>query len=192
MDVAWRARRLSDLDELGEVAAMQCGRCQATGLVAQSYRCLLGVAYVLRTPYMAMLHKGRPWRDDVQFVTQVIDLHCDIYERRVRVNVLVQQTRERVAELWAAYQRIAEAEKSTPEAEAILFEIGILQDALRRLLPAQVRLGYALERIALAPDELGDVYAAAYRHVRAGRKLPFNGRWLTADGAAALLLNLSR
>lgn len=181
MDVAWRARRLSDLEELGENAARQCGRCQATGLVARSYRCLLGVAYALRTPYVAMLHRGPAWRDDVQFVTQVIDLHCDIYERRVRVNVLVQQTRERVAELWAAYECIADVEKEAAEAEAILFEIGILEDALRRLLPAQVRLGYALERIALAPDELGDVYAAAYRLVRAGRVLPFNGRWLTGD-----------
>jgi hypothetical protein len=183
MDAVTLAMALADTTDLGEIAARMCGRCRATGLVASSYRRLVGTAYVLGTPYLAMLHGGLAWRTDVGFVNVLIDLECDIYNRLVQVNNMILQLQGQIAGLWATYDE-------TPETEWCLAEIGLLQGVLEGLYPALSRLKYALRRVHGAPDELGEVYAAAYRHVRAGRKLPFNGRWLTADGADALL-NLS-
>ncbi|WP_433519023.1 hypothetical protein ACQP2T_28000 [Nonomuraea sp. CA-143628] len=185
MDVVTIATALADTTGLGEIAARMCGRCQATGLVAFSYRRLIGTAHVLGVPYMAMLHAGVAWRTDVNFVNVLIDLECDIYNRLVQVNNLIVDLENQIAGLWAIYDE-------TPETEWCLAQIGVLQGVLQILYPALSRLKYALQRIQGAPDELGETYAAAYRHVRSGRKLPFNGRWLTADGADALLLNLPR
>ena len=185
MDVVTAAMALADTTDLGEVAARMCGRCQATGLVASSYRRLIGTARVLGVPYMAMLHAGVAWRRDVGFVNVLIDLECDICNRLVQVNSMIVNFEGQIAGLWAIYD-------GTDETAWCLVQIGILQGAVQVLYPALARLRYALRRIHGAPDELGETYAAAYRHVRSGRKLPLNGRWLTADGADALLLNLSR
>lgn len=180
MDIVTTAMALADTTELGLAAAQMCGRCRATGLVASSYRCLMGAARVLDTPYMPMLHRGVAWRTDVGFVNRLIDLECDIYNRLVQVNQMIAAIQALIAELWAAYDE-------TPETEYCLVQIGMLQGALEVLHPASARLRYALYRVAAAPNELGEVYAAAYWHVRSGRILPYRGRWLTSRGARSLL-----
>ena len=180
MDIVTAAMALADTSELGLTAALMCGRCRATGLVAASYRCLMGAARVLDNPYMPMLHRGVRWRTDVGFVNRLIDLECDIYNRLVQVNATIARIQQMIAELWATYDE-------TPETEYCLVQIGLLQGALEALHPAAARLRYALYRVAAAPSELGEVYAAAYRHVRAGRLLPHRGRWLTSRGAQSLL-----
>lgn len=185
MHIVTVAMTLADTSELGLAAAQMCGRCQATGLVVSSYGRLIGTAAVLGVPYMGMLHAGRAWRSDVQFVNWLIDLECDIYNRLVQIVNVAWQVRDAIAGWWATYD-------GTDETAYCLDMIAVLQGALPYLNGAESRLRYALQRIMGAAEQLGDTYEAAYRHVRAGRKLPFNGRWLTADGADALLLNLSR
>jgi hypothetical protein len=181
MDPITLAEALADTSDLAEIAARMCGRCQSTGLVVASYRRLIGTAHVLGVAYMPMLHAGVAWRTDVGFVNVLIDLECDIYNRLVQVNNMIVNVEGQIATLWAIYDE-------TDETAWCLAAIGVLQGALQVLYPALRRLKYALRRICGAPDELGEVYAAAYRHVRSGRKLPYNGRWLTADGADALVL----
>jgi hypothetical protein len=170
MDVMSTAVSLADTSELAAAAATMIGRCRGTGIVVASYRGLIAAAVTLGMPPAL---RGRAWSTDTAFVTALVDLECDLFGRLSQVNSMIANLQAEIVRLEGLYD-------GTPETEIYLRHIALLQAALEVLVPAQGRLNYALGRVMAVPDELGETYAAAYAHVRSGRLLPFNGRWITA------------
>jgi hypothetical protein len=163
VSVLTAAVNAADLSEQAHTATIMVARCAATGLVASSYRGVIAAAVTLgmtgRTRHVA-------WACDIQFVTALVDLETDLSLRLMQIRELITSYETRLA---------AELDAEHPNAEAI----AALEAALGVLHPARHRVEYAISRLMTAPDELGDTYAAAYNHVRSGRKLPYNGRFLT-------------
>ena len=78
---------------------------------------------------------------------------------------------------------IEAAEEAVAAAQAWINECGIrigMCEEIRRAMEALIqRLRIALARLRAVPADLGDTYEAAYRLVRAGGHLPYEGRWIT-------------
>ncbi|MEU8364920.1 hypothetical protein AB0C27_53795 [Nonomuraea sp. NPDC048882] len=164
---------LADTSEIAGTAAAMIGRCQATGIVVASYRGLIAAAVTLG---MQPALRGRAWPTDTTFVTALVDLECDLFSRLTQVNAMIDRLVGDIEWLESQYT-------GTPETEIYLRRSAVLRAALDVLIPAQTRLNYALGRVMAVPEELGETYAAACAHVRSGRQLPFNGRWITGRTA---------
>lgn len=167
MTIVSDAINAANLEEEAATAAMIVSRCHSTGLDARSYRCVIGAAVTLG---MAPWSRLPRWSGDQEFVNALIDLECDLYGR-------LQQIVGMIARLNAAYEACPKTKRNADYLAAI-------ETALSILGPARVKVTTALNRIMAAPDELADTYAACYRLVRAGRVLPFDGRFISGEATA--------
>ncbi|WP_433516481.1 hypothetical protein ACQP2T_13465 [Nonomuraea sp. CA-143628] len=154
----------ADTSEEAAIAALIMSRCHASGLAAAAYRCVVGAAINLGLNEGL---RGPAWRQDVEFVGALIDLECDLFAKLQHINRVIAQIQYE----WANTPNIPE--------NAAYFHA--LQAAADVLGPARGRVTAALNRIIRAPEELAETYAACYRHVRAGRQLPYRGRFISGE-----------
>lgn len=158
---------LADTEEIATAAASMVGSCRQTGLDLGGYRGLIGCALTLG---MQPARHGPAWRTDTAFINAVVDLEDEMRRKLFRI-------RSKKAQLNALLETIPDIEENAH----ILADI---YAALEILEPAEQRIGYAVGRLIAVPGELGDTYAAAYQLVRSGRKLPYDGRFITGSATA--------
>lgn len=162
MSYTSEAAVLADTEEIAGTAASMVGSCRQTGLDLGGYRGLVGCALILG---MQPAHHGLAWRTDTAFMTAIVDLEDEMRNKLFRI-------RSKKAQLIALLETIPDIEENA----RVLADI---YAALEILEAAEQRIGYAVGRLIVVPDELGETYAAAYSLVRSGRKLPHDGRWIT-------------
>lgn len=165
MSILSTAIATADTEQEAAHALFIKSRCEATGMAPDSYRCVIGAMVRLGD---AVASRGTAWRNDQEFVSALLDLECDLFTKLQQINKLIQQVS-------IAIEQINEY---TP-----VEHIDALYASLDLLRPAASRVTAALNRVIAAPEELADTYAACYRHVRSGRKLPFRGRFISGDVA---------
>jgi len=86
----------------------------------------------------------------------------------------------RDAAIAAAQESISEAEGRIAEAQQ---RIALAEQALAILGPLTGRLRRALAHLRRVPQDLGEYYEGWYEHLRRGRQAPYDGRWITGEGA---------
>ncbi|WP_219471273.1 hypothetical protein [Nonomuraea rhizosphaerae] len=164
MSIVKTALAAADTEEQAATAQHMLTRCYASGLDPDAYRTVI---YAASTLGYADHTKGSAWGSDREFFAALIDLECELFTKLKHINNLMRW----IAEEWNTTPNIAE---NIPYFNALLAAKDILN-------PAAQRVGIALARIIAAPDELTHAYAACYRLVRAGRKLPYDGRFITGE-----------
>ncbi|GAA1749328.1 hypothetical protein [Nonomuraea bangladeshensis] len=161
MSILSLAVEAADTTELAAEAAVMVSRCHASGLDPDAYRCVIAAMVNLgANPATG----GPAWWSDREFVGKLIDLECELYTRLQEINRLITR----------ATTEIARIDRYTP-----VEQVEALHAALDVLRPARARVTAALNRVIAAPDELTGTYAACYRHVRAGKQLPYKGRFIS-------------
>ncbi|HEY9441011.1 MAG TPA: hypothetical protein VIS29_20680 [Streptomyces sp.] len=170
------ARALADTSDPGHTAALIASRCQGSGLDPRGYAGMYGAALTLGQP---LLPAGAGWCSDRDLVDAIADLQDTLAARQARLRIAQAETRA----------ALARAQRQAARDRHLFGQVGaetriVLADcrtALEVLGEAAGRLRHAVSRIGAVPGELGEVYEAVYRLVRAGRVLPHNGRWLTGE-----------
>lgn len=168
MSILSLAIEAADTSEQAETAALIMSRCHASGLDAGAYRCVIGAALHLG---LTAAVRGPAWRNDQEFMGALIDLECDLHTK-------LQDIHSKIAIVRAEWA-------NTPHTSENTADLAILQAAMDTLIPARSRVIAALNRVIAAPDELTETYAACYRHVRAGKTLPYNGRFISGEAVVA-------
>jgi hypothetical protein len=166
-----RAEHLTDTEETADTLAHIAGRCQATGLDSEVTRPILVATVTLgQRP-----KRGLAWANDVEMVEAVEEVTDELRNqvleiRRFRITVYTDL-------------EIIEAKLTTTkgvEADHLRAKAADCQAALEVLADGDARLTYVMSRLIAVPDDLGDVYEAAYQTVSRGHRLPFDGRFLGA------------
>lgn len=168
MSILSDALAAADTEEQAATAQHMLTRCYASGLDPTSYRTIIAAALHLGYADHA---KGRAWASDREFFAALLDLECELFTKLKHIKNLMRW----VADEWNTTPQIPE---NIPYFNALLAAKQILN-------PAAGRVGPALARVIDAPDEMTDTYAACYRLVRAGRKLPYRGRFISGDVTAS-------
>ena len=168
MTILGDAIATANLEDLAESAALIVARCHATGLDPSSYRCALSAAVRLGITTWGISAR---WNSDNDYVGALIDLECDLFTKLQQISAMIARY---AAALEAEYGKVLQRPKV----------IAALQAALEILATARDKATAALNRVMAAPDELTGTYAAAYHHVRSGRVLPFNGRFISGEVTA--------
>ncbi|MFI6793705.1 hypothetical protein ACIBG4_40875 [Nonomuraea sp. NPDC050383] len=163
MSILNAAVALADTTDHAHTATSMVGRCAATGLAAASYRSVIAAAVTLG---MTACTATGPWRNDIDFINALVDLEAELSAQASQIRSMIADCEE----------RLALVDEHTPTDYVVA-----LQAALEILYAALRRVEYATNRLMAAPDELGDTYAAAYSHIRSGRKLPYRGRFISGD-----------
>jgi hypothetical protein len=181
-----RAEHLADTEEHGDDLAVITGRSHATGLDPDVYRSAITATVILgKRP-----KKGPAWANDaemvdaVEEVTDQIRLRVqDIRKLKAEVDAALEQAE---IELAAARKALAGANNDDQRAAArarMAKVAAVISDcvaATELLVDADQRLTFVLAKLLSVPDELGDVYEAAYQTVSRGHHLPHDGRFLGA------------
>lgn len=182
-----RAEHLADTEETGDTLASIAGRCHATGLDPDVYRSAITATVILgKRP-----QRGPAWANDVEMVEAVEEVTDEIRTRvqdirklTAEVHVVLEQAE---AELAAAKRALAGAGNDDERAAAsarMAKAAATITDctaAAEILADADQKLTYVMSRLLAVPDELGDVYEAAYRTLDHGHLLPHDGRFLGAS-----------
>ena len=181
-----RAEYLTDTEDTGDTLAVIAGRCQTTGLDSDVYRPVIVATVTLgQRP-----KRGPAWANDVEMVEAVEEVTDQVRTRvqEIRRETAVTRTDLEAAEAELAGARQAEArarddnERAAARSAAARARntIADCQAALELLTDGDQRLTYVMSRLLAVPDELGDVYEAAYQTVCRGHVLPHDGRFLGA------------
>jgi len=141
-------------------------RCEASGMDPDSYRCVIGV--LVRLGGEPVVDKGPGWRNDHEYLGALVDLECDLHTKLRQINNLIDAYTVTLAAI-NEYTRVA--------------DIAALHASLDILQPAKSRVAGALKRMYFASEDLTETYAVCYRHIRAGKKLPHRGRFISGDVA---------
>ncbi|MEV0993391.1 hypothetical protein [Nonomuraea sp. NPDC050202] len=153
----------ADTEQQAAHALFIKSRCDASGMDVASYRCVIGAMVRLGE---AVSSRGPAWRNDHEFVSALIDLECDLHTKLKQINELTNTVMVGISLI---------NENTRVE------HIDALYASLDLLRPARDRVIGALNRVIAAPEELTETYAVCYRHVRAGRKLPYRGRFISGE-----------
>ncbi|MGI5288006.1 hypothetical protein ACQEVF_32340 [Nonomuraea polychroma] len=163
MSILNTAIAVADTEQQAANALFIKSRCEATGMEPASYRCVIGAMVRLGD---AVASRGPAWRNDHEFVGALLDLECNLFTKLQQINRLIRQINVAIAQI----------NEYTP-----LEHIDALYASLDLLHPAASHVTAALNRVIAAPEELAETYAACYRHVRAGKKLPYDGRFISGE-----------
>ena len=170
-----QAEVLADTSELAVEAHAMAGHCRATGLDPRSFHGIIGAAIALGAyPVNAT---GIPWASDKDLIIAICDLLDLIADRWRDHQRLVYAVANRRAWARACYQ-------GAPDDPGAGFYLNVIADcntALETLEPLPGRLRAATARLNAAPEQLGETYAAVYRLLAAGRRMPVDGRWITGE-----------
>lgn len=180
------AERLTNTEDLAHQLAETAGRCQATGLDVDVYRCLIVATVTLgQRP-----KRGPTWANDADLLTVVEDITTAVQLQAAEVGrfgAQVEQAQSAAKEELAAAQalRAAGNERQAAAARSRIAAaqrtIADCMEALELLVDAAQRLAFVLAKLLAVPDELGDTYEAAYETVHRGHLLPHDGRFLGAS-----------
>lgn len=166
MSILSDAIAAADTEDQAATAHHMLTRCYASGLDPDAYRCVIGAACHLGYADHA---KGSAWASDRELFSVLIDLECELFTKLKQIYSLIALVQAE----WNATENIPE---NVPYFNMLLAARDVL-------VPAERRVTLALNRVIAAPDELADTYAACYRLVRAGRKLPYRGRFISGEVA---------
>jgi hypothetical protein len=186
MSYTARAEHLADTEEHGDTLADIAGRSHATGLDPDVYRSAITATVILgKRP-----KKGPAWANDAEMVDAVEEVTDqirtrvqDIRKLKAEVDAVLEQAE---ADLAAARRALAGAKNDDQRAAArarMEKAAAVISDcvsAMELLVDADQRLTFVLAKLLSVPDELGDVYEAAYQTVSRGHRLPHDGRFLGA------------
>ena len=168
------AEVLADATDLGVIAARMAGRCRATGLDWRSFRGVVRAAASLGVmPYPA--DASTAWPTDTAVIEELLDLVDLVRARRQRVRELISSAHVRAAVLRRHLGDLAYDQR------AIRMELRDIATALEVLDPVPARLSAASSGLAAAPEQMGSTYAAVYRLLAGGHRMPARGRWLTGE-----------
>jgi hypothetical protein len=181
-----RAEHLADTEEYGDTLAVIAGRCHAAGLDPDVYRSAITATVILgKRP-----KRGPAWANDAEMVDAVEEVTDEIRRRvqdirklKAEVDAVLEQAE---VELAAARRALTGADNDNARAAArarMAKAAAVISDcvaATEILVDADQQLTYVLSRLLSVPDELGDVYEAAYQTVSRGHRLPHDGRFLGA------------
>lgn len=181
-----RAEHLADTEETADTLAIIAGRCHTTGLDADVYRSAITATVILgKRP-----KRGPAWVNDVELVEEVEEVTDEIRTRVQDIRKLtaeVQAALEQAeVELAAAKRALAAARNGNERAAARVRAAkasAVISDCVSAgeiLTDADQKLTYVMSRLLAVPDELGDVYEAAYQTLGRGHRLPHDGRFLGA------------
>lgn len=181
-----RAEHLADTEEHGDALATIAGRCHATGLDPDVYRSTITATVILgKRP-----KRGPAWANDAEMVEEVEEVTDQIRTQVQEIRKLVAEVQavleQAEAELAAARKALAGADNDNERAAArarMAKAAAVITDCLTAagiLADADQQLTYVLAKLLSVPDELGDVYEAAYRTLDRGHRLPHDGRFLGA------------
>lgn len=157
----------------GADASGMCARARATGLDPDAYRGLIGAAAILGCPPGGG-PGGKRFDDDHDFATALDTLESDLAEHASQTARLGRNAR---SEHTAAHHRLDNA-VTEQERRAASNHAADLDEAIAILKALHRRVRHAQQRLAVVPDEIGGTYLEVYRLVKAGRVLPYDGRWL--------------
>jgi chromosome segregation ATPase len=181
-----RAEHLADTEEHGDTLATIAGRCHATGLDPDVYRSAITATVILgKRP-----KRGPAWANDAKMVEAVEEITDEIRTRVQDIRKLAAEVQvaldQAEAELAAAKRALAGARNDNERAAArarMAKSAATITDcttAIEILADADQKLTYVMSRLLAVPDELGDVYEAAYQTLGRGHRLPHDGRFLGA------------
>lgn len=170
-----RAEVLADTSELAAEAHAMAGSCRATGLDPRSFHGVIGAAVALGAyPINAT---GLPWQCDKDLIIAICDLLdviADRWRSYVRLRHAIAVTRARAR----AHLAATDNERDVAVLRRVVIDCNT---ALETLEPLPSRLRAASKRLNDAPEQLGETYAAVYRLLAAGRRMPVDGRWITGE-----------
>jgi hypothetical protein len=187
MSYLTEAERLTDTEDLAHQLAETAGRCQATGLDLDMYRCLIVATVTLgQRP-----KRGSAWANDADLLAAVEDITTAVQLQAAEVGrfgAQVEQAQSAAEEELAAAQAALRAAGNERQAAVARSRVAAAQrtiadcmEALELLVDAAQRLAFVLAKLLAVPDELGDTYEAAYETVHRGHVLPHDGRFLGAS-----------
>jgi hypothetical protein len=190
--------RAEELDETSELAGQVTGilgGARAAGLDRDALGGLTGAALALGDDGMTIFtaRTGPRFPSEREFASAVVDAEDEIISRlraaqRLRAETVAALAVARAA-LVAAHAMPAKTDKQRAARDkaiaAAQHRIALCEEALGILGPLVARLKHALARIRAVPSDVGETYESVYRLLRRGGEMPFDGGWITGEGAAA-------
>ncbi len=196
--------RAEDLDETSELACQVTGilgGARAAGLDPDALGGLTGAAIALGGDGMAIFtaRSGPRFPSEREFATAVVDAEDEIISRlraaqRLRAETVAALAAVRAA-LAAAYAQPARTNEQRAARDSVIAaaqtRIALCEEALSILGPLVARLRHALNRIRAVPSDVGQTYECVYRLLRRGGEMPFDGDWVSGQGAELDLSGLA-
>jgi hypothetical protein len=175
--------------DLGDgIAVSILGGARTAGLDPASYAPLAGAALALGADRVTVYRAtGRAHPSDTAFLAAVADAEDDARDIFHVADKLADQV---TAALHTARDDLDDALDSddagaAARAARARARIQTCERALAVLAELDRRLRHAIARLQAVPAALGETYEPVYDHIRAGGRMPFDGRWLTGDDGPA-------
>lgn len=187
----------------GSVARLLLGSARTAGLDPAVHAPLTGAALALGADQITVYTAGpqaghRAHPDDITFLADVADAEDDARDLLTAAGKLAEQVTtaldtahgdldDALADLAAA--RAARdkdaAEDAAERAADARTRIGACDRALALLAEVDRRLRHAIARLQAVPTVLGETYESVYGLIRAGGRMPYEGRWITGEAPPA-------
>lgn len=191
MTAAYEASLLTRADELADEArelggsvVTILGGARAAGLDPAAYAPLTGAALALGAGHVTVYRAAGPALvNDTAFLSAVADADDDARDLLNAAGALAETV---TAALDAALADAADAadDEDDDASEDAAERARLCGEALTVLDELDQRLRHAIARLRAAPAALGETYEAVYDLIRAGGRMPCEGRWITGEAPA--------